>query len=103
MTAIACHEARGRPRRLQVDRRRGHYYVCAVNAGRVAAGARVAGGAGPFRRHRGARRWYRRAHDLAIERDPWAWHYQWGTCRVEHGDRPGALNAALGIRAKGGC
>lgn len=92
MSAIVYHETRGRPRRLKVDPRPGNYYVCAVDAGRVAFVA------GPFRYHRQARRFYRKAKAAALAADPWAWFYQWGTCRTEHGRVRGALNESLGIR-----
>lgn len=91
---IVYHETRGRPRRLKVDPRPGHYYVCAVDAGRVALVA------GPFRYHRQARRFYRKAKDAALHADLWALFYRWGTCRTEHGRKAGVLNEQLGIRAR---
>lgn len=81
-------------RRLEVDRRRGFYYVSVRN------GPRYGLLLGPFKRHQGARRWVERTRKEARHHDPMAHFYGYGTARTEECHGPGILNESLGFEVR---
>lgn len=80
-----------RPRRLEVQREPGFYYVTVVD------GSRYLPLLGPFKYHRQARRFVRRAQEHAVTHYRFACFYAYGTARLPDGRFEGVFNSALGI------